>query len=169
MSPAYKHDSLLGLVYIALGQTESGADDKSPRVQCIQILSVKKCHLEIILSTHGMLSTQGKFKPQLNSLIKIHANSGHKTQTQEGAKNKVFEAKTETGSQQSRGIERKGINPSYEADERRSVCQRASAFFNSLVYFFLFFYTVNIFFTLYQYSVYLFTSVLDFIFPSDHY
>ena len=39
-SPAFKHDSVLALLYKAIGRTESGTDDKSPYEYHVERLSV---------------------------------------------------------------------------------------------------------------------------------
>ena len=125
-----KHDSLLALLCIAVGRTESGGDDKPPRVQCIQTQSlfIKKCLPEIMISNRGMLSTRGKFQQPLNSLFKSQANSGHEALIQEGAEKKVCETKTEI-QQSTRRIERKKSNSSFGMNESRI----ASDFFDSTI------------------------------------
>ena len=62
----------------------------------------------------------------------------------EGMVNKVGQAKAEIGVVIIKTQKEEDYNLSYEAEERRRDCQRASAFFDSLV--FVFFYAVNTFF-----------------------
>ena len=75
-----------------------------------------------------MLSTRGKFQQPLNSLHKTQANLnlGHEALIQDKAENKVCEDKTEI-----QPVDRKN-NLSYKVNERPRVCQRASAFLDSL-------------------------------------
>jgi len=79
-----------------------------------------------MLSMHGMLSTRGKSKLPLNSLFILRPIG----LSHEAGEIRFVRLKPKLSLSLQRTEKRK-VNPSYEAAERRRVCQRATALLKS--------------------------------------